>query len=65
MSKWAGEALTRNPDGCVELPPGLTRNLQIAFGRPTTTPQNDEVTGGTLCIQWLGLMVEIAFGRVR
>jgi hypothetical protein len=61
---WQGDALTQDPQGGVELPPGLGRQLRIACRLPTTTPRNDRVNGGMLTIQWLGLMIEIAIGRV-
>lgn len=61
---WTGDALTVDPHGGRELPPGLTRNLRLAMGKPTTTPVNDGVHGRILCVQWLGMIVEIAFGRV-
>jgi len=64
-SRWSGDALTFDPNGAAELPAGLTRSMRIALGQPTTTPERDEVEGGVLCIQWLGLIIEIAVGRVR
>jgi hypothetical protein len=61
---WSGDALTVDPDGGVELPPGRARERKIAKGLPTTTSVNDGVRGGILTIQWLGLMIEIAAGKV-
>ncbi len=62
---WAGAALSKRPGGGEELPPGLARTVCLAFGRPTTIPVRDNVNGGIIAIQWLGLMVEIGVGRVR
>jgi hypothetical protein len=62
--RWQGDALTVDPDGGVELPPGLARQIRIAMRQPTATPVNDRVNGGILTIQWLGLMIEIAAGKV-
>lgn len=62
---WTGAALTYRPGGGAELPPGLARAMAKALGQPTTTPVRDDVNGGIICIQWLGLMVEIGAGRVR
>lgn len=62
---WGGAALTYRPDGGTELPPGLTRSMRIALGQPTTIPVRDNVNGWIITIQWLGLMVEIAVGRIR
>lgn len=28
-------------------------------------PDGDEVQGGCLCFQWLGVLIEIGIGRVR
>jgi len=64
-SSWGGEALTFDPEGGVELPIGFARSMRLAARQPTTTPERDEVAGRALSIQWLGLMVEISFGRVR
>ncbi len=61
---WQGDALTQNPGGGVELPAGFARQMRIACRLPTTTPRNDRVNGGMLTIQWLGLMVELAIGKV-
>lgn len=61
---WRGDALTADPNGGIELPPGLSRSIRIALGQPTTTPRNDSVSGGILTFQWLGLIVELAIGRV-
>ena len=63
--RWTGDALTINPQGGAELPPGLARSVRIARGFPTTVPLNDRVVGGILTIQWLGFIVEIAIGRVH
>lgn len=63
-SGWSGDALTYDPDGGVELPKGFLRSMRIAQGLPTTRREHDAVRGGTFCIQWLGLIVEIAIGRV-
>jgi hypothetical protein len=62
---WSGSALTYAPGGGVELPVGPARALRQAFKQPTTTPVHDDVKGGVLCVQWLGLMIEIGAGRVR
>lgn len=62
---WTGAALTSRPDGGTELPPGLTRSMRVAFGQPTTVPVRDGVSGWIITVQWLGLMIEIAVGRVR
>jgi hypothetical protein len=62
---WTGSALTADPDGGQELPPGLTRSMRLAAGLPTRTTEYDEVEGGILTVQWLGLMVEIGIGAVR
>lgn len=62
---WSGDALTVDPNGGVELPPGLTRSMRVAAGKSTRTTEHDEVSGRILCVQWFGLMVEVAFGRVR
>lgn len=61
---WNGDALTQAPDGGVELPAGIARQWRIALRQPTTTPVNDRVRGSILTIQWLGLMIEIAAGKV-
>ena len=61
---WTGDALTVDPHGGRELSPGLTREFRKAMGLPTTTAVNDGVHGRILCVQWLGLIVEIALGRV-
>lgn len=63
--RWCGSALTYHPNGGVELPPGLTRSMAQAFGNPTTNRERDELEGRVLCVQWLGLIVEIGVGRVR
>lgn len=63
-SGWSGDALTYDPQGGIELPNGFARSMRIAFGLPTTTPEHDPVRGGTICLQWLGLIVKIAIGRV-
>ncbi len=63
-SGWSGDALTYDPSGGVELPKGFGRSMRIAQGLPTTTREHDEVKGGTICVQWLGLIIEIAIGRV-
>ncbi len=65
VQSWYGDALTINPAGGREMPDGLARRLNVTFGHPTITPERDEVRGGTLTIQWLGLMTEICIGRVR
>lgn len=62
---WTGAALTRRPGGGAEIPAGPERAWRIATGRPTTTPVREDVNGGIICIQWLGLMVELGVGRVR
>lgn len=62
---WHGDALTIDPAGGKEIPPGFIRSMRLALKQPTTTPERDEVRGGILCVQWLGLMVEIAVGRVH
>ncbi|WP_296222136.1 hypothetical protein [uncultured Sphingomonas sp.] len=62
---WTGAALTDRPNGGAELPPSARRNWLIAHGYPTAAPVRDDVDGGIICIQWLGLMVEIGVGRVR
>lgn len=62
---WAGAALTYDPNGGQELPPGLARNMRLAAGLPTRTQERDDVSGGILTIQWFGLIIEIACGRVR
>ena len=62
---WSGAALTVDPEGGRELPPGLTRSMRQALGQPTTTPEHDEVRGFCFCIQWFGLMIEVGVGRVR
>lgn len=62
---WAGAALTLRPGGGRELPAGVTRAMRQALGQPTTIPEHDDARGGLVCIQWLGLMIEIAIGRVR
>ena len=62
---WTGAALTYRPGGGVELPPGLSRSMRQAFGQPTIVPVCDDIDGGILCIQWLGVMIEIGVGRVR
>ena len=64
-SGWSGDAITYDPDGGVELPKGFARSIRIAQGLPTTTREHDEVHGGTLCVQWLSVIFEIAIGRVR
>lgn len=63
--RWTGSALTRRPGGGVEIPAGPERAWRINTGRPTTTPVLDHVNGRIITIQWLGLMIEIAVGRVR
>ncbi|MBD8677954.1 hypothetical protein [Sphingomonas sp. CFBP 13720] len=63
--RWDGAALTFDPNGGVELPNGLARSMRLAFGQPTTTPHRDQVVGGILCVQWLGLAIEVAIGKVR
>ncbi|SEM88795.1 hypothetical protein SAMN05192583_1411 [Sphingomonas gellani] len=63
-SGWAGSALTVDPHGGVELPAGFARSLRTALGQSTRTREYDEVKGRVLCIQWLGLMIEIGFGKV-
>lgn len=65
VSGWLSDALTVDPDGAHELPPGLKRSMAQAFGAPTKSPEHDEASGLTFCVQWLGLMVEICMGRVR
>lgn len=62
---WRGDALTFDPSGGRELPPGITRSMRQALGQPTKMRERDEVRGFTFCIQWLGLMIEIGAGRVR
>jgi hypothetical protein len=61
---WVGEALTIDPCGGEEMPVGIARSMAVAFGRSTTLPTYDEVRGRVLRIQWLGLTVEFAIGRV-
>ena len=63
--RWSGAALTKRPGGGEELPPGIMRSMAIALGNPTTRPVQEDVEGAVICIQWLGLMVEIGAGRVR
>jgi hypothetical protein len=63
-SRWSGSALTIDPQGGVELPPGLARSWAVATNQSTRTREYDEVSGRVLCIQWLGLYFEIGFGRV-
>ena len=62
--RWSADALTVDPDGGQELPPGFARSWRQNMGLPTTTPTHDKVLGGTIYIQWLGLVVEIAVGGV-
>ncbi len=63
--RWSGDALTYNPDGGVELPPGFARSMRLAFGQDTKTRERDEIRGWTFCFQWFGLMIEVGVGRAR
>lgn len=62
--RWSGSALTKRPGGGRELPEGLGRNLRKIFGQATTTPVHDDISGGIVTFQWLGIMIEIGVGRV-
>jgi hypothetical protein len=48
-SRWGGDGLT-------VIPPADRRHPECA---------HDEIKGGILTIQWLGIIVEIAIGKVR
>jgi hypothetical protein len=39
--------------------------MRQTVGQPTTVPMRDDIDGGIITIQWLGLMMEIGVGRVR
>lgn len=62
---WGGPALTRKPSGGVLMPVGPIRAWRQSLGLLVHTPEFDDIKGGVLTVQWLGLMIEVAIGGVR
>ncbi|MDE0878542.1 MAG: hypothetical protein OSB00_07735 [Sphingomonas bacterium] len=61
---WGGPALTIDPNGGREMPPGPSRNFRKALRLPTSRPEYDEVRGRSFAFQWFGILLEINIGRV-